>query len=75
MDSFYHRHIHILNNRFNDNHGRMLSADWTDDLLFSGHHWSEDHSYDSQMPGKAVVLTHCGQTILKDNVLPPGNEK
>lgn len=70
MDSFYHRHIHILNNRFNDNHGRMLCADWTDDLQFTGNSWRADHTYSSQSAGEAVVLSHCGKTVLKDNVLP-----
>ncbi len=70
LDSFYHRHIRILDNEFKDSHGRMLKASWTDDLVFAGNRWIKDDTYHSQKPGKAIELSNCGEITLTNNILP-----
>jgi hypothetical protein len=69
-NEFYHRHIRILDNEFRDNHGRLLSAFRTDDLVFSGNRWIRDNSYHSQSPGKPLNFEQCGKTVVKNNLLP-----
>ena len=69
-NEFYHRGIRILDNEFRDNHGRMLSASWTDDLTVCGNRWVYDGSYHTQKPGKAFCFEHCGKIIQENNILP-----
>jgi len=73
-NEYYHRHIRILDNEFRDNHGRLLSASRTDDLVFSGNRWMRDDTYHSQTPGKALSFEQCGKIVAENNLLPEEKE-
>lgn len=65
--TFYHRNIRIVDNRFRDNHGRLINALLTDELLISGNSWKKDDTYSAQAPGEHIILNDCGKVITENN--------
>ncbi len=68
---FYHRNVRIINNRFRDNHGMMLRAKDTDQLVFKGNRWEFDDTYSFQQPGEHCILENCGHCEIE----PPVTDK
>lgn len=65
--TYYHRNIRIVDNRFRDNHGRLVNALLTDDLVISGNTWEFDDTYNAQPSGEHIILTDCGKVTIENN--------
>ena len=67
--SCFHRNVRICDNLFRDNHGCMVRARSTDDLVITGNRWEFDASYSSRSAGEHFVFEECGKVTVENNTV------